>query len=250
MSKPKIEKRIPVSIFSYDAWHSYPSMIHWLREKRDVSINDPNFINTGIYKGTNASILILSACVIEGFLFNCLNTFANPYKPLSDMPSRLEHGYLDNLAKTFLGGLPDAFFVPTGKTLREHLNGNHLYETMEVLCHVRNCLAHSRPFVFQTFMFSGSPTVVDPNWKDDFSSEGKIKIIEDYLVKQTIHKYKDDILTDKVADHFGDRLVNYIQDVLKVLPTRNQKIVATMLAKAYEEVPTTDRLIFGKLAVS
>jgi hypothetical protein len=234
MKKPKADERTPTGLLAMNVWIYYPATIHWIREERNKSLALQTFPLTANYKGMNATIILLSACCIEGFLSECLKSFANPFKPPTSLENRLERDYLETVNYAMLGDLPDLFRMPLGKPLKDLLNNEPLYKSFEMLSSLRNLLAHAKSVTYKNFDFYAMEVPVT-DYKYELT--GKQKALEDYLVKLKLIKRNELMLTHNVADHFGAFVKTFIEAVVPLLPEKNQKSMKILLMQAGNEIP-------------
>jgi hypothetical protein len=212
--------RVPVSFITYHAWINYPTVISFLQQSRDELMTNPYFQHSTQYKGMNATIIILTTCAIEGFLCECLKTFANPFKPVTTMQDRLERDYLQAVNWATLDKMPDLFKAATGKSLSELFNDATMSEKLEMLSSLRNTLAHGKSVAYANYMFYDIHT---PTHIDQYEPRGKYATVEKYLIKHRLIRRGIDFKTKAVADFFAPLFMLYYQAALKLLPTDNVK---------------------------
>jgi hypothetical protein len=88
------------TVFSYHRrliWPSFPETISWLQKSRVSRENIQAFVKGyETNRGTNATIILLSAACIEGFLVECLNTYAlgHRFSSKDTFEGRLDHDFL------------------------------------------------------------------------------------------------------------------------------------------------------------
>src|ERR1017187_2326776 len=79
-------------------WPHYPETIYWIQQQRnEASKTDKAFLRFRFCRGLNATIVILSATIIEGFINECLESFANRFEEIDTMDHRLNHEFLNQL---------------------------------------------------------------------------------------------------------------------------------------------------------
>lgn len=182
--------------------------------------------------GVNFSVLLNSACFVEGSLESLL-------RRLLDARSRLFHSIDKPHFETrrafylFIGRLIDdleervcratgpenyseMFQLVLGKSLAECANDTASWEGIRVLFFLRNVIAHGRMAVIKHTMVRG--TLRQPEWDEDFRG-GYAKAAE-YLQKRGLAsgKFGDvDVETlvfnDRVADHFWNLAEAFTQAI-------------------------------------
>jgi hypothetical protein len=207
-------------------WPHYPETIYWLQLQRDDELkNDKAFRRFRRYRGINATIVILSASVVEGFLIECLESFADRFQAEDTMVKRLSHDYLRRLERANQYDRQLLFKIATGKTIDEHLGGEDvpIVKAISNLFKLRNCVAHARPISY----------VSHGEKHQDFDEylyemEGQFAVVEKYLIhtKKLLHASDgysvNDLLENKCVDFFAEQVKPYIDEVLKHLNNSNK----------------------------
>lgn len=195
---------------TFQVWRCIPELVKWQTEERGKLTHTTS---AAVHAGINYSILLMSACYLEGTFEEGLLKLAE--RTTSDQP--LTERLLSELRTrisltTGSEGYNGLFSLVLGRKATEILNDNSLWETVKVLFHLRNMIAHGRAVKYTLYM----PPHVGGLWADEFS--GGYKKIEDYLISKGFleerHIESGDnwlFFTDEVADHFWEAVQKFIR---------------------------------------
>ena len=169
--------------------------------------------------GINISIILHSACSIEGYIENELKTLLEHRKSVLNKNDfeqfslrRIYNCFIHNIEKDFetrisrttgLEKFDSLIEIFSYKNKPDRLTDFKYFEGIKVLFQLRNVLAHGREVSAQRV--SGIWT--NGSWEDDFW--GGYRQAESYLIKKKLINKKfvecqkiDHIFTNKVTDHF------------------------------------------------
>jgi hypothetical protein len=169
--------------------------------------------------GINYSIILFSACFIEGLLESDLKDLAkhrekifNEIKEEDFYKRRIKGTVLnkmlnlteDNISRTTgIGNFESIFKLLSYKRTPAKYSDFKNWEGINVLFNFRNVLAHGREITAQRILAWWT----DNNWQDEF--KGGYKATESYLIKKKIikkgiieNRSAEQLFTNKVADHF------------------------------------------------
>ena len=220
-------------VTSYSAraiWTGFPSTIKWLQNQRSA---DKTLLERVEFherdRGFNATIILLSAACLEGFLVECLNsyTIGNRFASKDTFEGRLDHAFLKRVSTAMFKDFPELFTLTLGKPLSELITDDNLIEGVEALRAFRNGIAHARPVIYQT-------CAEDLDDDVDYEMEGQYKTIHEYLEKRKLIYGHEDIFQSKIADHFAGLVRPYMEAVVPLLPvpqSDNVKMLAKMAFK-------------------
>ena len=194
-------------------WGTFPSTIYWLRLERDAAISrDPKFRTKPHYRGINATIVLLSAACIEGFLVESLTwqVLFNREKSTA-FQRRMEDALSCRISKATFDEFPDLFRVVLGKPLSDLISDKSLLEGVRALITFRNGVAHARSTHYVIDDES------DPN-EIKFEVDGQYEVLDKYLISKNLRQPQSQVIyTDEIADHFADLVEPYINEVISVL---------------------------------
>lgn len=195
-----------------------PDVINWLVNKRN---NEDDTINENTKAGINFSIIVNSACFIEGALESGLSSILSYQvrsKNVNDqLIIRLSED-LENRIRTTTGSTNynSLFELLLGLKFSDLQPLTHLWEGIAILFHLRNVLAHGRAINF-SMEFPGEDFPPDFNsfWNEEF--KGGYKKVQDYLIKKQIvdkrfmeQSWELFFLQDDIANHFWSIALNFI----------------------------------------
>ena len=98
-------------------WTAFPSTIKWLQgERKKIQTPAERAQHYNRQRGMNATIILLSAACIEGFLVECLKSFTIGYRfsPKNTIEGRLDHDFLKRISTATFGQFPDLFRLTLG----------------------------------------------------------------------------------------------------------------------------------------
>lgn len=199
--------------------------------------------------GINISIILHSACCIEGYLENELKTLLehrnsilnkNNFKQFSFR--RIYNVFIHNIEKDFetrisrttgLEKFDSLIEILSYKKKPDKLTDFKYFECIKVLFQLRNVLAHGREVSAQRV--SGYWT--NGSWEDEFL--GGYRQAERYLIKIKLINKKfiecqriDHIFTNKVADHFYSICKKFLKHCLNIFEIeKNETSVENIIMK-------------------
>jgi hypothetical protein len=185
---------------SFHIFECIPPWVQWQAELRSQA-----GISREIKAGMNFSIILASACYIEGnferVMLKAINAADTPQAPLQ---SRLMSELRLRLSKTTGNeGYNEMFGIVFGKKANELIADPELWETIKILFFFRNVIAHGRAVGYKLYF----PPGVGGFWEEEFS--GGYKKVEEFLFKkdllQSRHIEEADnwhYFSDAVADFF------------------------------------------------
>ena len=159
-------------------WITLPSVIASLQESRSIQHPAKTILQSQFrHRGSNVTIVLLSAACIEGFLAECLESFADKLQAKETFAGRLNHEFLGRLATAAFRTKSDLFTIPLGKTLKNALDGKPIQKDVEILFSFRNCLAHANSVFYLHYEDNESDGM-------EFVLEGKYGLVRKYLFEK------------------------------------------------------------------
>jgi hypothetical protein len=221
----------PTSYHESSIWPNFPTTIEWLRLERNSNKRKNKLFEMKTHhKGLNATMILLSAVCIEGFLVECLNSFVVGKRDrMDELQARLENEFLNRLSKATFRDFPELFRVATGKSLSELISDQDLIEGVKVLIAFRNGIAHARPARYNSYQ------EIDAEEESEYELDGQYEKLETYLKKRGLRHGAEHIFTDKIADHFSSLVQKYIDAVMASLPVSHS--MNHLVKYAYREMP-------------
>lgn len=185
--------------------------------------------------GINYSIVITTACLIEGTLeYELKMLIAHRMDVLNEI--KVEKFYHRRIKNTFIGNVEDLLSYRIERTtgienfasIFELLSYKRTpakfsdfpdWEGIRILFNLRNVLAHGREISARRI----KAWYLGEDWKDEF--KGGYKLTETYLHKKNLIKTKfvkkgtvEHLLTNKVTDHFNsisNKFLKYLSKIFK-----------------------------------
>jgi len=179
-------------------------------------------------RGLNATIILLSALTIEGFLVDCLSCFTmgSEFSPMNSFESRLNHAFRKITDRATFGEFQELFRIALGAPLSEMIKDKKLIEGIKALINFRNGLAHARSVVYKTYE-------IDLEQEVDYEVESQYAEVHTYLKKLNLVYKEEDFYINKIADHFADLVKPYINAVIPLLPVPQSDNVIALVRFAY-----------------
>jgi hypothetical protein len=169
--------------------------------------------------GINYSLILLSACLIEGKLENDLKELVQHRSKVFNaldvedfykrringtVMNKLIHLTEDNISRTTgIGNFESLFKLLSYKRTPEKYSNYANWEGITVLFNFRNVLAHGREISAKRILAWWT----DNNWQDEF--KGGYNAAEKYLIKRKLikkgvieNRSAEHLFTNKVTDHF------------------------------------------------
>jgi len=222
--------RPPTSYHENEIWTAFPSTIRWLQSERKI-IQTPieRAQNYRKHRGTNATIILLSAACVEGFLVECLKSFAIGYRfsQKDTIEGRLDHDLLKRISTARFREFPDLFRLMLGKPISELVPQRKLIEGVKVLIDFRNGIAHARSIIYET-------RAEDLEDDVEYEIEKQYKEVHNYLQKENLVYRDEEIFNDKTADHFAGLVKPYVDAVVSLLPAPQSDNVKALINFAFK----------------
>jgi hypothetical protein len=219
-----------MKIFRNPIWDTIESANAWLIRTRvgDLAISAQE--RTGI----NFSILLNSACYVEGSLEWLLHQLLDDHSQLFhsiDKPDLVARRTVNRFFRRLMEDIEkricratgpenygDVFELLVGKPLSECAGDAESWEGIRVLFYLRNAIAHGRMAAAKYTMVGGTPE--QPEWDEEFNG-GYARVCE-YLEKRGLASGKFGdlgvetlVFCDQVADHFWSLAQTVTQTVIK-----------------------------------
>ena len=205
-------------------WITYPQTIRMLIENRiSPKSGEERAENYCRLQGINATIILLSALTIEGFLTHCLTAMScgSRFKPNDDFKSRLDYEFHQRATRATFNDFPSLFRIVLGKDPAELINDEKLIKGVRALISFRNGLAHSKPVVHFGLDHELQNHLGETDYLTEYEMEAQYKPVHDYLMEAKLIFFEDDkIFTPEIAAHFYGLVEPYINALLKNLPKR------------------------------
>ena len=231
MTRTEQLDRPPTSYHENEIWTAFPSTIKWLQSERGnkfiLQLNGAQ--NYKRHRGMNATIILLSAACIEGFLVECLKSFAIGYRfsPKNTIEGRLDHDFLKRISTARFRDFPDLFRLTLGKPISELILRPELNEGVDNLIRFRNGIAHARSVVYETRADDLEDNV-------EYEIEKQYKEVHKYLEKENLVYRNEEIFNDKTADHFANLVHPYTEAVASLLPVPQSDNVKALIKFAFK----------------
>jgi hypothetical protein len=225
-----------ISYLETAIWITYPTTIMVLQSARggDLKpIERAKFYERN--RGINATIILLSALTIEGFLVECLSSYAVGYR-FSDentFEGRLDHDFLTRISTATFGDFPELFRLTLGKPLSECITDKTLLDSVRILIKFRNRLAHARSVVYAVHDYEFRNIHGDIDGFTHYEMENQYREIHEYLEKKRLVFDNRDLFKNDIADHFTGLVKPYIDAVIPLLPVPQSDYVKTLVASAF-----------------
>jgi hypothetical protein len=225
----KHENKKIVGYSTHPIWPNLPVTISWLRGQRDTI--RPSDLQKLYFRrqGMNATIILLSATCLEGFLVECLSSFAmgNMFAPKDTFKGRLDHDFLRRVSTATFGEFPDLFRLTLGKAPSELIQNTKLMEGVQILIAFRNGIAHARSVHFQAY-------TENLEEEDEFEIGDQYRKIHNYLERQKLVAGRDDLFSNQIADHFASLVRPYMEAVVALLPVPQSDNVKDLVKSAWK----------------
>ena len=205
-------------------WFCIPRVVKWLVEARD---RDAHSLNDEVRAGINFSIILNSACFLEGALESgliaVLESHRNGDDPLS---SRLSDEVKERVSwTTGYKKYDELFELVVGVAAHDLTEARVLWDGVKSLFTLRNVLAHGRAVSHKLVFPSGK----NARWREELT--GNYKSVHGYLLqKQLIPKQIVPLdgdwffLADSIADHFWNLATSFIVAVGNSLSETESKV--------------------------
>jgi hypothetical protein len=208
--------RMLIITFTEAVWPCIAAAMDYIAEGRKDHV--PDLVKSGL----NFSILLGSACFVEGVLeallreiLNCRRVDYNRIPQVDDLATRgpvnsyynrLEEELSRNIGRTLgSSGYDEMFALLTGRRLSRLSKVEPFWEGVTILFNFRNVLGHGREVSAKHFQGGLTPG----GFREEFS--GSYKKVEDYLHKKKllarrfVEAHSEFLfLTTPIADHFWE----------------------------------------------
>jgi hypothetical protein len=216
-------------------WITFPSAIAFIKKNRDKRLPSSDTFRSYLEStGINATIILLSAASIEGFLSECLHSFSQsgPLNPKDTFQKRLDNDYFNRISTATFGQFVELFKVALGKPLSELITDKELLLDVVTLIDFRNGLAHSKSISYLGYTVPNSD-------KKEYELGGQYEKVYAYLKKKKLliperNVGIQSLFSNKIANHFSGVIRKYMDEVVKVLPTEQGKAVRPMITMAFD----------------
>jgi len=214
---------------TFIVWATIPSTIQWLQRERESAKSVDSPYKT-LRRGINSTIVLLSASCIEGFLVECLQAFTSRLQLKDTFHNRLSLDYLERVSAATYAKIPGFFRAAAGKSLDELLENQQIHDQVNILFTFRNGLAHGRSAEYRSEDFSG---------RREFKAHGQYREVEKYLIKNKLISGNEigrqDLFSDRIADHFASLVEPYVRRVASVLPKEQSETMSDLVEMAFRE---------------
>lgn len=199
---------------SFHVFECIPPWIEWQTKQR-ASLD----ISESIRAGINFSIILASACFIEGnferILIKNINASGEHSLPLY---KRLIDDLRLRVAKTTGSeGYDEVFALVVGRKANESIGDSVLWENIKTLFFFRNVIAHGRAVGYKLYF----PLSVGGFWEEEFS--GGYKKVEDFLLKKGLLESRHieeasnwHYFSNEVADFFWTAASSFVEKINKL----------------------------------
>ncbi|MDB6112244.1 MAG: hypothetical protein JWR69_3994 [Pedosphaera sp.] len=231
----KKKKGLPkkITTFSDNAiWTTYPLTVKWLREQRKA-IGPIDMESFELHRGVNATIILLSAACLEGFLVDCLKSYVptNRFSERDTFEGRLDHDFLNRISRATFNDFPALFSLTLGNPPSERISDKDLIKGIQTLIDFRNGIAHARSVIHQS-------SIVGPEGDEDYEMEHQYYEVHKYLEGKDLIYGKQNLFSNKIADHFASLVKPYIDAVLPLIPPSQSMGLNMNLSLAYPHKTT------------
>ncbi|MGN3708666.1 hypothetical protein [Achromobacter xylosoxidans] len=194
---------------SFHIFECIPPWIDW-QSKQRAGVDATESIRAGI----NFSIILASACFVEGNFERVLLKNINAAMPTTDpLQSRLLEDMRARVAKTTGSeGYNDIFQLVVGKKANELIGDPELWENIKTLFFFRNVIAHGRAVGYKLYF----PPGVGGFWEEEFA--GGYKKVEDFLLRKKLLESRHieegsnwHYFSDPAADFFWSAAATFVQ---------------------------------------
>jgi hypothetical protein len=242
-----------IHTFTETIWPCLNPSVEYLAKQRNANLSKE------VKAGLNFSIILGSACLLEGILEATLKVLlahrAKIYYQIKIEP--LEHRRSMNLFYQRLekeleariersvgaAGYDEMFSIILGTRLSQLEYVALLWETVTALFHFRNSLGHGREIIARGIVaYYAGESVLKPVLELEKYSHRQV---EEYLLKKKLLKSKfihnhDGylFLSDKIADHFRQLAILLPKAIIDSLPDAEKEDVCKVLAPLFKKNST------------
>lgn len=194
---------------SFHIFDCIPPWIDWQSKQRaEAGVSD------SIRAGINFSIILASACYVEGNFERILLKNINAAIPTTDpLQIRLMDDLRVRVARTTgSDGYNDIFELVVGSKANKLIGDPQLWDNIKTLFFFRNVIAHGRAVGYKLHF----PAGVGGYWEEEFA--GGYKKVEDFLLQKKLldsrHIEEDSnwhYFSDPIADFFWSEAAIFVQ---------------------------------------
>lgn len=234
----------PTSYIEKTIWTAYPTTIKILQGTRGGELEPKERVTLfERNRGINATIILLSALTIEGFLVDCLSSFVvgNRFSNKNTFEGRLDHHILNKISTATFGDFPELFRLTLGKPLAECITDERLLNSVRILIKFRNGLAHARSVVYSVQDFDFFNFIGQIDGFTFHEIENQYKDIHEYLSENGLVWGDGDLFQNDIADHFAALVKPYIDAVIPILPVPQSDNVKTLIELAFRIYTSSNR---------
>ena len=227
--KPKPGKKI-TTYHERSVWPSFPSTVVLLQQSRKHNQTSKELAESNnSRRGVNATIILISAACIEGFLVECLKTYTigNKFASKDTFEGRLAHDLQNRFSTATFGNFPHLFSLTLGKPISELILDKDLLQGVKTLIDFRNGIAHARSVVYES-------DVWDKEGPIEYDVESQYQTVHKYLEQKNLTINDEDFFTNSVADHFAGLVKSYLNAVVELLPVPQSDNVKMLVKFAFK----------------
>jgi len=211
-------------------WTAFPSTIALLQQSRKQNQTSKELAESyNSRRGVNATIILLSAACIEGFLVECLKsyTIGNKFASKDTFDGRLAHDLQNRVSTATFGDFQYLFILTLGKPISELISDKELLQGVRTLIDFRNGIAHARSVGYES-------DALDNDDYTEYYVEQQYKAVHEYLEKKKLAFNDEDFFSGSVADHFAGLLKSYLNAVVELLPVPQSDNVKMLVKFAFK----------------
>jgi hypothetical protein len=205
------------------AWWLFPSLINFHQIIRE---------EVNLTEAINMSIIIHSALIIEGFIYEAIKQEAGLIKDDSDLDGRIYNFFEKKLDKSSWTDLND-FFKLTFNTRLKELTDSDNWKCIVMLFYFRNMLTHSKPIKF---------SVKEENGELKMRHFGNYELIYNYLLEKKliqnvnfIKSMRTELINSAIADFFWDNCQDFLANIIENSENIKMLPVYDSYQNAFEE---------------
>lgn len=194
---------------SFHIFECIPPWIDWQSKQRaGAGVTEP------IRAGINFSIILASACYVEGnFERVLLKNIGATVATTNPLQARLLEDLRSRVAKTTGSeGYNEIFDLVVGRKANELIGDQELWENIKTLFFFRNVIAHGRAVGYKLYF----PPGIGGFWEEEFA--GGYKKVEDFLLRKKLLESRHieeasnwHYFSDPVADFFWTAAATFVQ---------------------------------------
>jgi hypothetical protein len=206
----------------YYAWWYFPELIDFHRKIRD---------KVSIFHIINISILVHSAIVVEGFLYELIKLHIGEMIGSDDLESRLHNEFNEKLDKSSWSDLKHYYKLAIDSELNL-VTDNENWKSISTLFLFRNMLTHSKPVKFSVRVKDDMPTIKHfGNYESIYNFLLEKKLIQKVDI---IKSMSTELINSNIADFFWNESQIFIKNVLNSDEDFNKLPIADSYEIAFE----------------